>query len=82
MYGKQRHSERVKKLTPPERLAVLEAAVQQVGEELSGTPPPKSKAEKRRQMAAATEALRADYAPGGELTAFSSLAGEGIHASE
>lgn len=71
----------LKKLAPPERLAVLEAAVQQLREELSGTPSPKSKAEKRRQMAAAAEALRADYAPGGELTAFTSLDGEDIHAS-
>jgi hypothetical protein len=30
----------LKKLAPPERLEVLEAAVQQLREELSGTPPP------------------------------------------
>ncbi|MBM4286616.1 MAG: hypothetical protein FJ135_00455 [Deltaproteobacteria bacterium] len=71
----------LKKLAPPERLAVLEAAVQQLREEIAGTPPPKSKAEKRGEMAAAAEALRADYAPGGELTAFTSLDGEDFHAA-
>jgi len=70
----------LQKLTPPEQLAVIEAAVQQLRADLEGTPPPKSLAERKMAMASAAEALQADYAVGGELTAFTSLDSEDFHA--
>jgi len=63
----------LKKLTPPERLAVIEAALQQLRADLEGTPEPKSLALRKKEMAAAAQALQGDYAPGGELTAFTAL---------
>jgi hypothetical protein len=65
----------LQKLTPSERLAVLEAALQQLRADLEGTPTPKSLAVRRQEMAAAAQALQGDYAAGGELTAFTALDG-------
>ena len=70
----------LKKLTPPERLAVIVAAVQQHRADLEGTPEPKSLAVRKQQMAAAAQALQGDYAAGGELTAFTALDAEDFHA--
>lgn len=70
----------LQKLTPPERLAVIEAALQQLRADLEGTPAPKSLAERQKEMAAAAQALQGDYAPGGELTAFTALDAEDFHA--
>jgi hypothetical protein len=70
----------LKKLTPPERLAVLEAALQQLRADLEGTPEPKSLAVRKQEMAAAAQALKADYAAGSELTAFIALDAEDFHA--
>jgi hypothetical protein len=55
----------LQKLAPAERLAVIEAAVQQLRVDLEGTPPPKSLAVKRQEMAAAAQAMQVDYAAGG-----------------
>lgn len=60
----------LQKLTPPERLAVIEAALQQLRADLEGTPAPKSLAVRKQEMTAAAQALQADYAAGGELTPF------------
>ena len=70
----------LQKLTPPERLAVIEAALQQLWADLEGTPEPKSLAVRKQEMAAAAQALQADYAAGGELTAFTALDAENFHA--
>lgn len=70
----------LQKLTPSERLAVIEAAVQQLRADLEGTPAPKSLAVRSQEMAAAAQALQADYAAGGELTAFTALDAEDFHA--
>lgn len=70
----------LQKLTPPERLAVIEAALQQLRADLEGRPEPKSLAVRRQEMAAAAQALQADYAAGGELTAFTALDSEDFHA--
>jgi hypothetical protein len=70
----------LKKLAPPQRLAVIEAALQQLRADLEGTPEPESLALRQREMAAAAQALQVDYAPGGELTAFTVLDAEDFHA--
>jgi hypothetical protein len=69
----------LKKLAPPQRLAVIEAALQQLRADLEGTEP-ESLALRQREMAAAAQALQVDYAPGGELTAFTVLDAEDFHA--
>jgi len=70
----------LQKLTVPERLALLEAAVHQLRADLEGTPEPKSLVGIKQEMAAAAQALHADYAAGGELTAFTDLDAEDFHA--
>jgi hypothetical protein len=70
----------LQKLAPSERLAVIEAALQQLRADLEGMPAPKSLAVKKKEMAAAARALQADYAAGGELTAFTDLDAEDFHA--
>jgi hypothetical protein len=70
----------LQKLTPPERLAVIEAALQQLRADLEVTPAPKSLALRKQEMAAAAQALQADYAAGGDLTAFTALDAEDFHA--
>ncbi len=70
--------EELKKLTPAERLSVIETALQQLRGELQQTQPVGE--ERKRQLALAAEALFADYAADGELTAFSVLDSEDFHA--
>ncbi|MBM4274100.1 MAG: hypothetical protein FJ134_06530 [Deltaproteobacteria bacterium] len=70
----------LQKLTPAERLAVIEAAVKQLRADLECTPEPEPLALRKKKMAAAAQALQADYAAGGELTAFTALDAEDFHA--
>jgi hypothetical protein len=70
----------LQKLTPSERLAVIEAALQQLRADLEGVPALKSLAEKKQKMATAAQALQKDYAAGGELTDFTTLDAEDFHA--
>jgi len=70
----------LQKLTPPERLAVIEAALQQLRADLEGSPERKSLAVRKQEMAVAAQALQADYAAGGELTACTALDAEDFHA--
>jgi hypothetical protein len=70
----------LQKLTPSERLAVIEAALQQLRADLEGVPASKSLAERKQEMAAAAQALQKDYATGGELTEFTALDAEDFHA--
>jgi len=68
--------EELKKLTIPERLTILEAALRLIREDLQQAGQPLTRAERRRQLAAAAEALLPDYAAGGELTVFTALDSE------
>jgi hypothetical protein len=62
-----------------ERLAVIEAAVHGIREELAGRP---AEADRTAKLAAAAAAFLSDYEAGGELTAFTSLDAEPFHAME
>ena len=68
--------EELGKLPMGERLAIAEAALHLVREELGKADAPPERARKTEQLAAAAEALLADYAPGGELASFTSLDAE------
>jgi hypothetical protein len=63
-----------------ERLAVVEAAVLSIRDELTQRQPYETAAERTTQLAAAAAALLPDYEAGGELTAFTSLDAEPVHA--
>jgi len=78
--SKQEILEELKKLAPAERLVVIEAALEELRGEILQTEPPSTKEDRKRQLASAAEALFADYAAEGELTAFSVLNGEDFHA--
>jgi hypothetical protein len=72
--------EELKKLSPAERLVVIEAALQELRGDLQQSEPPPGKEDRKRQLASAAGALFADYAADAELTAFSVLDGEDFHA--
>ncbi len=72
--------EELKKLTTTERLATIEAALRLIREDLQQREQPLAQTERKRQLAAAAEALLPDYAAGGELTIFTTLDAEDIHA--
>jgi hypothetical protein len=72
--------EELKKLPPEELLAVVEAALVQVREDLQRMKRPTPERDLKRQMAIAAEALFADYAADRELTAFTDLDAEDFHA--
>ena len=60
--------EELKKFTIPDRLTIVEATLRLIREDLQHREQPLPREERRRQLAAAAEALRPDYAAGGELT--------------
>lgn len=70
----------LKKLTIPERLTIVEAAVRLIREDLQQVGQPLIQAERKRQLAAAAEALLADYTGGGELSIFTALDSEDFYA--
>jgi len=72
--------EELKKLTPAERLSVIEAALHLIREDIRQMQQPSKQTERTRQLAAAAEALLPDYTAGGELTVFTDLDGEDFHA--
>ena len=65
--------EELKKFTIPDRLTIVEAALRFIREDLRQKEQPLPREERRRQLAAAAEALLPDYAAGGELTIFTAL---------
>jgi hypothetical protein len=65
--------EAIKKLTAAERLAIVEAALRLIREDLQPMEYPLTPAERRPQLATAAEALLADYKAGDELTVFTAL---------
>ncbi|MCK4417135.1 MAG: hypothetical protein KAV99_03105 [Candidatus Latescibacteria bacterium] len=67
----------LKKLPTKERLAIMEAVLHLIREDLQQVEQqPLVRVEKKRQLARAAEALLPDYAPGGELTIFTALDSE------
>lgn len=72
--------EELKKLTNAERLAIAEAALRLIRDELEQEAHLDRSAARRRQLEAAARALLADYTEDGELTAFTSLDGEDFYA--
>ena len=73
--------EALKKLTTAERLATVEAALRLIREDLQQAEQTLARTERQRQLSAAAEALLPDYAAGGELTIFTALDAEDVHAS-
>jgi len=67
-------------LPPLERLALVEAVLRLTRDDLRQAEPPLTQSEKKKQLAAAAQALLRDYAPSGELTVFTALDGEDFHA--
>jgi hypothetical protein len=65
-----------------ERLAVIEAVVHSIREELAGRRTHGTDADRTAKLAAAAAALLPDYEAGGELTAFTVLDAEPVHAQE
>ena len=72
--------EELKKLPITERLTIIDAVLQTIRKDLQQLPLPSVDADKKRQLAAAAEALRSDYAGDSELTAFTALDGEDFYA--
>jgi len=62
--------EELKRFTISERITIIEATLHLIREDLQQVGQPLARAERRQQLAAAAEALRPDYAAGGELTIF------------
>jgi hypothetical protein len=73
--------EELKRLTTTERLTIIEAALHLIREDLQQMEQPLPRIERKRQLAAAAEALLPDYATGGELTIFTTLDSEDFYAS-
>jgi hypothetical protein len=74
--------EQLKKLAPAQRLAIVEATLRSIREELVPAQEPVAKSERGRKLAAAAKALLPDYAQGGDLTSFTALDSEDFHASK
>ena len=68
--------EELQKLPMAERLAIAEAALRLIREELRKAEPSLTEANRTEQLVAAAEALLPDYSAGGELTIFTSLEAE------
>lgn len=72
--------EELKKLPTTERITIIEAALHIIHEDLQQIEKPLTKTEKKRQLAAAAEALLPDYSAGDELTVFTAIDHEDFHA--
>ncbi len=72
--------EELKRLAIPERLRIIEIVVQYTLSDLKRTSQPPTWDERKKQMVTAAEALLADYSADGELTVFTTLDGEDVHA--
>jgi len=64
--------EELRKLSPADRLSIIEAALHLTREDLQHVAPPVAKSERKRQLLEAAQALLPDYLEGGELTVFTS----------
>ena len=65
--------EELQKLPMGERLAIAEAALHLIREELRKADAPQERTKRAEQLAAAAKDLLPDYNAGGELTAFTSF---------
>jgi hypothetical protein len=74
--------DQLKKLAPAQRLAIVEATLRSIREELALAQEPMKESERERKLAVAAKALLPDYAQGGNLTSFTDLDGEDFHASK
>lgn len=74
--------EELKSLTTAERLAVMEAALRLIREDLQQAPSPIVLETSKQQLAAAAEALLPDYQAGDDLIAFTALDSEDFCAEE
>ena len=72
--------EELGQFTIPERLSIVEAMLRLIRKDLEQVEQPLIRTERKRQLAAAAEALLPDYATGGELTTFTALDGEDFYA--
>jgi hypothetical protein len=72
--------EELKKLTTPERLIIIEAALQLIREDLQPAEQRLTRTERKRQLATAAKALLPDYTADGELTVFTALDSEDFYA--
>ena len=72
--------EELKKLSPKQRLEVIESAIHLLQEDLRQVEQPLTRMERKRQLAMAAEALLPDYEEDNELTGFTALDGEDFHA--
>jgi hypothetical protein len=72
--------EELKKLTTIERLAIIEATLRLVREDLRRVESSSAEMDRKKQLTAAAEALLPDYIPGSELTVFTVLDGEDFYA--
>lgn len=72
--------EELRKFPTTERITIIEAALHLIHEDLQEVEQPLTKSDRKRQLAAAAEALLPAYSAGGELTAFTSLDHEDFHA--
>jgi hypothetical protein len=70
----------LERLTMAERLAVAEAALHLIRQDIQRAEEPPTQEDRRKQMVAAAEALLTDYEADDELTAFKGLDGEDFHA--
>lgn len=72
--------EQIKKLPTMERLAVVEAALHLIHEDLQYIEMPSSQVSKSQRLAHAAKALLKDYSTDNELKAFTALDSEDFHA--
>ena len=72
--------EQIKKLSPKERLEVIDAAIHLLRDELTPNVQPSSPQERKRLLSQAADALLPDYETDNELTSFTALDGEDFHA--
>ena len=70
--------EEFKKLKIPERLTIVEAVLRLIHKDLQQPGQPLTQIERKRQLAAAAEALLPDYAESSELTIFTALDSEDL----
>jgi nicotinamide mononucleotide adenylyltransferase len=72
--------EALRKLTAMERIAVIQAALQQIRDDLQHREQPLAQVIKKQRLAMAAETLLPDYEACGELTIFTALDSEDIDA--
>jgi len=71
--------EELKKLSPKQRIEVIESAIHLLKDDLRQVEQPSTRMERKRQLAMAANALLPDYKDNNELTIFKVLDGEGFH---